>query len=131
MSVTGTVTIAKRTPSLNETGRWAWQGGRSGSGWRKRWELQIWGGLLRSAFGAGRNETRMRLTVTSYRLKLCDPDNLKGGMKVLVDALRRSGMLVDDSPEWLDFPEPAQVRVRHRHQQKTVVTLEALPGSPK
>ena len=131
MSVTGTVTIGKLTPSLNQTRRWTWQAGRSGKAWRDKAELQSWGRLLRSAFGAGRNETRMRLTVTSYRLKLCDPDNLKGGMKVLVDALRRSGMLVDDSPAWLDFPDPRQIRVRHRHQQKTVLTLEALPGGPK
>lgn len=45
-------------------------------------------------------ETRfIILTLTSYRVKLLDVDNLIGGMKKLLDAIVRAGYMKDDSPE--------------------------------
>ena len=39
------------------------------------------------------------LSITSYRKRLLDPDNLMGGCKPYIDALKTAGIIVDDRPE--------------------------------
>lgn len=48
------------------------------------------------------NEPR-RATLTVYRNRLLDSDNLSGGCKQLRDALVHVGLLVDDSPKWSNW----------------------------
>jgi Holliday junction resolvase RusA-like endonuclease len=46
---------------------------------------------------------KMSVVITSYRKRLLDLDNLVGGAKPLIDALCDMGLIVDDSPDWLDL----------------------------
>ena len=61
-----------------------------------------------------------RLEVTSYRVALLDPDNLKGGMKIMLDALVDAELLYDDGPKFLEFPDPGQVQVKKHKLEQTV-----------
>ena len=51
---------------------------------------------------------RKKLMIISYRKKLLDPDNLTGGLKVLIDSLVDMRLIHDDSPKYLEMQEPGQ-----------------------
>ena len=48
-------------------------------------------------------QCRTRVEILSHRARLLDSDNLRGGAKRLVDALRHLGWIWRDSPRWLDL----------------------------
>lgn len=73
--------------------------------------------------GTEKGATRITLGITSYRCRLLDEDNLTGGCKQIIDALKYSGLLHDDSPKEISF-KASQVRVAHRKDEKTVVDIE-------
>jgi hypothetical protein len=49
-----------------------------------------------------RPKGKRRIKVISYRKRLCDIANLIGGAKGMVDALTRTRLIADDSPQWMD-----------------------------
>lgn len=53
-------------------------------------------------FFAGEKEKRT-VEIYSYRKRRIDPDNLIGGMKPLIDCLRKMKLIWDDSPKYLDL----------------------------
>src|SRR5205814_7206403 len=59
--------------------------------------------------GAG---CRVRMVITSYRVRLCDIDNLE--VKFLVDALRYAKLILDDSPDHMSELSIRQIKVDHR-----------------
>ena len=61
--------------------------------------------------------------VTSYRVSLLDSDNLKGGMKIMLDAMVNADLLYDDGPKFLEFTDPDQVQVRKHKLECTVCRL--------
>lgn len=75
-------------------------------GWAYRKMRDRWVLLLRSAARAGgipRPEERRRITLTrlySGRQRELDRDNLVGGLKAVVDALRRADLILDDTRRW-------------------------------
>jgi hypothetical protein len=73
----------------------------------------------------GENKSLQRIVVRfiGYRVRLLDPDNFAGSVKDLLDGLRHSGLLHDDSPELIKL-ETEQVRVRHYKEQKTIIEIE-------
>jgi Holliday junction resolvase RusA-like endonuclease len=63
---------------------------------------------------------RRRVEIVSFRARYLDKDNLYGGAKVLVDAIRDIGMIVNDSPKWIDL----KVRQRlDRANQRTEIKI--------
>lgn len=64
---------------------------------------------------------RLRLVITSYRVKLCDIDNLEP--KFLIDALRYAKIIVDDSPQDITELTLHQVKVRHRILEHTEIEI--------
>ena len=42
---------------------------------------------------------RHRIRIISKRVRICDPDNLVGGQKHLIDALRLAEIIPDDDPK--------------------------------
>lgn len=91
----------------------------------RRKHLEDWEWAIKAAFNGlpPRAKGRMRVRITSYRTKFLDKDNLIGGAKPLVDALRNQGLIKDDSPQHVEI-EYHQIKVRGDHA-KTVVELEA------
>lgn len=62
------------------------------------------------------------IEITSFRCRLLDIDNFIGGCKFLVDALRYSGLLEDDSPDKMEAIF-RQNKVAKRMEQKTEVNI--------
>lgn len=65
-----------------------------------------------------------RALVTLHHSRLFDRDNAYGACKVLFDALKRNGFIVDDAPEWLT-QEVQQEKCSHR-KRYTVIELEPM-----
>ena len=72
--------------------------------------------------GEGPGKARITLRVRSLRTRLLDADNLAGGSKFFVDAIRRMGLVPEDDPESVAL-EFAQQKVSHKDQEETVVTI--------
>lgn len=66
--------------------------------------------------------TRHRVRIVSRRVRLCDPDNLVGGVKHLVDALRYAGIIPEDNPEAISL-EVAQEKVGSYAKEETWVEV--------
>lgn len=49
-----------------------------------------------------RREQKARVTVRVYRKKLQDEDNFRGSLKPIFDAMKKLGLIVDDSRQWLE-----------------------------
>jgi hypothetical protein len=64
-----------------------------------------------------------RATVTLFHSRFYDRDNAFGACKVVFDALKRNGFIVDDAPEWLT-QDVKQEKCPHK-KRHTVIELEA------
>ena len=54
---------------------------------------------------------KRRLKITRFSTRLLDYGNLVGGCKPLLDAMKLSGLIADDSPKWIEdeyFQEKCQ-----------------------
>ncbi len=81
-----------RSPSLNQTLKSHWAV-RLKDG--RKWFHAV---IAAAGFKKPQEERFIILTLTSYRCKLLDTDNLAGGMKSIRDAIVRAGYMKDDSP---------------------------------
>ena len=68
---------------------------------------------------AGR-DTRRRITVTSYRVRLLDQDNLC--IKYHIDGLRYAGVIEDDTTKHIVITE-RQVQVATRKEERTEIEV--------
>ena len=64
---------------------------------------------------------RRVLRIISYRTRTCDTDNLCP--KWIVDALRYSKLIEDDTPEHIEL-QIRQEKVAHRTEEKTILEIE-------
>jgi hypothetical protein len=68
---------------------------------------------------------RVRICVTSYRVRLADEDNLALGAKPLVDCIVAAGIIPSDAPLWCKI-EHRQVQVKDAAEERTEILLENL-----
>ena len=82
--------IPRLTPSLNVTLRkhWAW-----GAHEKRSWEAWLY--TLKSQDPGGDRQYR-RIIIVRVGTRDLDPDNLAGGCKSLLDAIRDVGLILDD-----------------------------------
>jgi hypothetical protein len=66
-----------------------------------------------------KNSGRYVVSVTSYRSRLCDPDNLCA--KYFVDALRYAGVIPDDRPD--DIIYQIQQKKCSKEKEKTLIEV--------
>lgn len=88
------------SPSQNELQKWHWSMRR-----RFRQQVQIMIRMGLSADGISLSESpqkKRRLEVTRVGHRILDVDNLIGGCKPIVDALKMEFLIQDDSPKWLE-----------------------------
>lgn len=109
--------------------------------WRYAKERDAWSWLVRAAklqHGITPAAGRRRLTLTRIYARgqrALDRDNLIGGMKPLVDAIAREGMLRDDTQAWAELhhdQEPGTERVvRVLLEDLAVMEIPSAPASAR
>lgn len=75
-----------------------------------------------------RRRERRRVTVirqTRTRAVITDDDNLRYATKPLNDALKRLGLVYDDSRDWMEQPTPVQEQAPDR-KWRTIIRIERL-----
>lgn len=92
--------ISEPTPSLNRMlgEHWAKKVEQ-----RRRWRWLVRAAMLQAKFFPLVPLPRARITITRYGRRMCDPDNLIGGTKMLTDSLVREGILANDTPDRLEL----------------------------
>lgn len=68
---------------------------------------------------------RLRIVVTSYRVRLLDDDNVALGAKPLVDCCVAAGFIPSDAKIWCDI-QHEQKLVMHPALERTEIVLENL-----
>lgn len=113
--------IPRATPSLNAT---RWRHWRVAHREKSLWLQEVHFALCQYMNTVGRYELetpdRARLTIERHGQRLLDQDNLIGGFKSLIDALKVSRLIIDDDPAHLELV-PRQMKGTPR----TVITVEA------
>lgn len=65
---------------------------------------------------------RHRVRIHSRRVRICDPDNLVGGVKHLVDSLRYAQIIPEDDPQAITL-QVSQEKVKSYNQEETWVEV--------
>ena len=68
---------------------------------------------------------RCKITVTRHASRQLDWDNMGGGLKFLLDAMVKNGIIQDDNPKCVVSLDLKQEKCR-RKEEKTVVEIEDL-----
>jgi hypothetical protein len=108
--------------------------------WRGRMkDRDAWLMLVRSSHAAKYQKAtdRRKVTITAFRKRRLDTDNLSGGIKHLRDCLTKCELIVDDSPKWADFiydqhimsEMPAHLRMTCGFRPLTIVDIT--PSTPE
>lgn len=117
-----TLTIPELTPSLNKTQRQHWTILARN---RKRWSMLVLVAKSEAEIWKLPLIRRARVTIERHGGKQLDEDNLAGGAKAAVDALKSNGLIVDDSPDHVQL-RYEQYPGGKGKEKKTVVRIEPL-----
>jgi len=113
--------IPRATPSRNATHHRHW---RVAYREKKLWTQEIHVALRQQMHSSGRYQlqkpARIRLTIERTGQRLLDQDNLVGGFKSLLDAMKALQLIVDDDPAHLEL-----IAKQSKGTPRTVITLEA------
>lgn len=74
------------------------------------------------------SQRKMKVRITSYRARLLDTDRLYEGATILVDALRATRLIKNDSPRWLDLKCEQEI---DSENMRTKITIENSGGKEK
>ena len=66
----------------------------------------------------------VRITIISYRSRLCDADGISA--KAAIDGLVHCGILADDSPEYVQEVRYLQVKVKNKSEEETRLIIEEI-----
>ncbi len=93
------IAVRKRIESLNKWQRMHWA-------LRSKAKKEWWQEIIAACNGRvprKRVKKKKKVVIVSYRKRKLDYDNLVGGGKPMLDALRKLKFIWDDSPEWLEI----------------------------
>ena len=71
-----------------------------------------------------RFDTPVRLTIISYRSRLCDADGISA--KAAIDGLVHCRILEDDSPKFVKEVSYKQIKVNSKESEKTEIVIEVI-----
>jgi len=80
------------------------------------------GASKREERNAEGGDDRHRVRIISKRVRICDPDNLVGGVKYLVDSLRAADIIPEDDPQAITL-EVSQEKVKTYKEEETWVEV--------
>lgn len=75
--------------------------------------------------GEAKSFARAHVCITAFTVRPRDADNLAGGCKALIDAIKRLKLIGDDDPYSIELTVK-QRHVDHFDQEKTLVVIEYL-----
>lgn len=110
------ITIPDVPPSLNKVLRMHWVVKRKLSTY---WETLVW--TLIPHKGNRWEGKKKQVLLTLHHSRFYDKDNAYGACKVVVDALKNCGFIMDDTEEWLDL-NVEQEKCPHK-QRRTVIRI--------
>lgn len=118
--------IPRVAPSLNTLLNWHWA--------TRKKEKEIW--IKEIQYAMSQQPAfiprkplikRCKIAFTRYSVRQLDRDNLAGSFKVIGDALKRAGVIEDDSPEHVIELVANQGKVRRFKDQRTeIIIIEEL-----
>ena len=80
------------------------------------------GASKREERNAEGSDDRHRVRIISKRVRICDPDNLVGGVKYLGDSLRAADIIPEDDPQAITL-EVSQEKVKTYKEEETWVEV--------
>lgn len=80
----------------------------------------VWDEPLAAQTGKAKGTGRFRVSITSFRKRLIDPDNLCA--KALVDCCRYAGLIPADTPDCIDY-SIRQTKIRKGEEERTEVEI--------
>ena len=80
------------------------------------------GASKREERNAEGGDDRHQVRIISKRVRICDPDNLVGGVKYLVDSLRAADIIPEDDPQAITL-EVSQEKVKTYKEEETWVEV--------
>lgn len=114
-----TFNIPRLTPSEGKYLRMHW---RRLHQERAMWKAEILVAINNLDYPQAKQGEKRKVEITSYRVSLLDPVNFVGGFKYLEDALVDYKLIWDDNMEHEEL-RPKQVKVKHRAEQRTEITV--------
>jgi hypothetical protein len=70
--------------------------------------------------------SRRLVRITSYRVRLLDPDNLAGGAKYFLDCCKYAQLIRDDRPQDITL-EVRQEKVSNPEDERTEIAIIPIP----
>lgn len=102
------IEFALRTPPIspNNLLRWHWQKRRR---YKRLIETELMLVIATTSGYESPFERRARLETQIFnKTRRLDPDNATASLKLHIDALRKYGLIFNDSEKWLDLAKPQQ-----------------------
>lgn len=116
--------IPKKIESLNKLNKMHWSDRHR---YTSDWAQQIFVEHLRKYRSKPKKAKEKRyVQITSLRKRKLDMDNLIGGCKGLVDALKKHDLIVDDSPKWIEVDYSQEIESKN---PRTVIEVRGCVGS--
>jgi len=109
--------IPMASPSLNQTQRMHWAELRKLA---KTWQVHIF--VRAFEVRAEPASSKRRVVIERRGKRQLDKDNAYGGCKIIVDALKKEGLIVDDDSQNLDL-EVTQAKLSKGDKPCTVITI--------
>lgn len=82
----------------------------------------LWNGVFVNLPGHVGSKRR-RVEILSWRARFLDKDNLYGGAKILIDALRDVGLIFRDSPKWVDVNVYQKIDGKNRRTEIRIAEI--------
>jgi len=124
------ITVPVPTPSSNQ---WVWKHWSAYRDIKKDWLKRLHAASVHHCgLGLfGKSIENASLTIERFGLRELDEDNLKGGVKPVIDSLIQLGFLANDTPDVIQHMDVYQTIVDTRAAQGTRITLIEQAGSMK
>ena len=90
---------------------WAWK-----SSLKKEYQLLIRNQMKLNHISKANGHQKYYLSITNYRKRLLDYDNLVGGCKGLIDALWYEGFVFDDAVKYIGTPKIKQMKIKKNEE---------------
>lgn len=120
--MTTTITLPFASKSLNAFNKLHWSERNKE---RERYQTLIWALLRQQSGNIPKHTGHVSIAIVRHAPRTLDYDNLVGGLKPVIDAIKQLGIIADDTPAVVPHRDYRQMKVPGS-QSKTVITISDL-----